>query len=160
MRFNGHLKESMSVAQHCVMVSYFPESKESQLHGLLHDAEEAYFVDLPRPVKYLPGFEEFRRLSTNFIQQVYKKFGVSCTEEFTPEIKLADNMSLVYEAMHFMNHDATWAREIMENNKEAYVKMSMIYSRHCGYPGVWDRQTAKTKYLERFYYLHSSPYVV
>lgn len=160
MRYNAYLKEPMCVAQHCVMVSYFPDEPKLQLQGLLHDAEEAYFVDLPRPIKYLPGFEEYRRLSSNFILKVYEKFGVECKEEFTPVVKLADNMSLIFEALHYMNHFPQWAQEIAGNNPTAYQKMCSIYAKHSSFPSVWDRQTAKTKFLERFYCLQSTPYVI
>lgn len=54
-RYTGHTSQLWSVAAHCLEVSdrlgrlgcTFTE----QLQGLVHDASEAYLVDLPRPLK-------------------------------------------------------------------------------------------------------------
>jgi hypothetical protein len=51
-RFNGHIKELYSVAQHCVLMSEQVEPKYA-FHALLHDAAEAYVSDVPRPFKPL-----------------------------------------------------------------------------------------------------------
>lgn len=57
-RYAGHTSAFYSVAQHSVLVAEnLPP--ELRLWGLLHDASEAYLVDLPRPVKrFMPGYAE------------------------------------------------------------------------------------------------------
>jgi 5'-deoxynucleotidase YfbR-like HD superfamily hydrolase len=49
-RYNGSTKFSYSVAQHSVLVAMHA-SNEFKLEALLHDAEEAYYKDLPSPWK-------------------------------------------------------------------------------------------------------------
>lgn len=54
-RYAGHCLKFYSVAEHSVMLARWltemGESDETALTGLLHDATEAYLVDVPRPVK-------------------------------------------------------------------------------------------------------------
>lgn len=71
-RFVGHLPRFYSVAQHSVYVTravrrlltgidaekVFPLCRAA----LLHDASEAYLVDIPRPMKRLPGMEWYREM--------------------------------------------------------------------------------------------------
>lgn len=60
-RFAGQGREFYSVARHAVHVSREVEARggslPAQRWGLLHDASEAYFADVPAPVKRsLPGY--------------------------------------------------------------------------------------------------------
>src|SRR5574342_1090607 len=58
-RFTGHTREFYSVAQHsCLVSDLLPE--KFKLDGLLHDASEAYLMDLARPVKELEQMTFFR----------------------------------------------------------------------------------------------------
>ena len=62
-RFGGHVSKFYSVAQHCVLIARVLHAqgfdKRTILAGLLHDATEAYLVDLPSPVKnMLPGYRD------------------------------------------------------------------------------------------------------
>lgn len=56
-RYAGHCRHFYSVAEHCVLMARaVPEPL--RLWALLHDASEAYLVDVPRPIKpYLPGYK-------------------------------------------------------------------------------------------------------
>ena len=55
-RFGGNARVFYSVAQHCCLVADLVAARggdvEAQLAALLHDASEAYLVDLPHPLKH------------------------------------------------------------------------------------------------------------
>lgn len=57
-RFSGHTRRFYSVAEHSVRVCHLlrleGHPERVQLQGLLHDAAEAYLLDLPRPLKQHP----------------------------------------------------------------------------------------------------------
>lgn len=70
-RFGGHSNEFYSVAQHSVLVSRMC-SRENALWGLLHDAAEAYFNDIPSPVK--KKLVDIKKLEENLLIAIAKKF--------------------------------------------------------------------------------------
>ena len=75
-RYGGHSSWFYSVAQHCVLVSYqIGGNNLLALTGLLHDASEAYLVDIPRPIKYSPLLEGYRTLELNLEKMIAEKFG-------------------------------------------------------------------------------------
>jgi len=56
-RFGGHCLRFYSVAEHCVHLAR-AATPANRLWALLHDASEAYLVDVPRPIKpFLVGYE-------------------------------------------------------------------------------------------------------
>jgi uncharacterized protein len=60
-RYAGHCLRFYSVAEHSVLISRWlrQNGHDGALHGLLHDAPEAYLVDVPRPVKpFLVGYKD------------------------------------------------------------------------------------------------------
>lgn len=57
-RYGGHVLRFYSVAEHCVHLAR-AVPREDALWALLHDASEAYLVDVPRPIKSsLGGYRE------------------------------------------------------------------------------------------------------
>lgn len=99
-RFTGHCKSFYSVAQHCVLVSYLVDS-DFALCGLLHDASEAYLVDVPKPLKRLPVFAGYRELEGKLQTMIFEKFGW-CGGE-VPEVKKVDTQMLATEARDLMS---------------------------------------------------------
>ena len=74
-RFGGHSSKFYSVAEHSVHVSQLC-LPEHALWGLLHDASEAYLVDLPRPLKLLPEFAPYREAERRLQRVIAVRFGL------------------------------------------------------------------------------------
>lgn len=94
-RFGGHVREFYSVAQHAVLVSR-AVPVEFALWGLLHDASEAYLVDIPTPVKRTALLVGYRGIEAMLQRTIYQRFGLVGDE---PEaVHAADQGVLLLEA--------------------------------------------------------------
>lgn len=104
-RFGGHVTHFYSVAEHSVNVSILAENK---LEGLLHDASEAYLVDIPKPIKaYLSNYKD---IETKLMEAIGLKFGAGwplCADTHD-----ADATQLKEEAKYIMT---TGGREWVAN---------------------------------------------
>lgn len=101
-RFSGHVREFWSVAQHSTLVSHHCDPTHA-LWGLLHDAAEAYLVDLPRPVKQslrAAGITVFDALEQQIMEAVCARFGLTMPQP--QSVDTADVLLLVTEARDLM----------------------------------------------------------
>lgn len=100
-RFAGHTTEPYSVAQHCLMVASLVPP-ECRLQALLHDASEAYLMDMPSPIK--SAFPEYQALEASVEGEIYARFGVTSPEYNKAVIKKADVRALTVECRDLMGH--------------------------------------------------------
>jgi hypothetical protein len=104
-RFSGHCKRFYSVAEHSVEVSVVAEHMSdgdltAARWGLLHDAAEAYLVDLPRPIKYSDVGLGYREAEACVALCVAERFGLPWP---MPEaVHHADNVLLATERVQLM----------------------------------------------------------
>ena len=96
-RFGGHLAEFYSVAQHSIWCFQTAEknglSKRDQLAALLHDASEAYLVDVPRPIKY--NMPEYRIIEDSLMKIIADVYDFDYP--LSPDIKTIDSIALKLE---------------------------------------------------------------
>ena len=125
-RFGGHTRNFYSVAQHSVRVSQACAPKDA-LWGLLHDASEAYLVDVPAPLKQLPEFVAYRRAEMRLQSVIMQRFGLSTQQP--PSVTAADLQLLTIEL-----------QELFDVGPADSV------------PGteVWTPAVAEQRFLERF----------
>jgi hypothetical protein len=78
-------------------------NENTLMHALLHDASEAYLMDVPSPVKRLPGFKDaYGAIESKLIDCIVRKFCSEGSHEIYTLIKWADLFSRSVEAYHFM----------------------------------------------------------
>ncbi len=98
-RFSGHTRYFYSVAEHSVRVSLACPTDKAW--ALLHDASEAYLVDLPRPLK---RFSELGRLymeaEVRVMQAVCRRFGLPIEQPAI--IEKIDRVLLITEKRDLM----------------------------------------------------------
>lgn len=96
-RFGGHLPKFYSVAQHSYHVAVrlldYRYSKQIQFAGLMHDASEAYLLDVPRPIK--TELTNYKAIEDNLMQCLSELF--KFTYPLPLEVKTADERVLGFE---------------------------------------------------------------
>jgi len=107
-RYTGHCNYFYSVAQHSVLVAQTIEKwgydKKTALCGLMHDASEAYIVDVPRPIKpFLTNYIQLEEKTMNVI-----KLRFDLPMKFDECVKRADSTLLNTERRDLMNDPQDW----------------------------------------------------
>ncbi len=93
-RWGGHVNRFFSVAQHCILVArHLPA--DMQVRGLLHDAAEAYIVDVPSPIKkYLHGYDV---IEMRLLEVIGERFGVKDLHRMPGSVHEQDGRALATE---------------------------------------------------------------
>lgn len=100
-RYAGHCIKFYSVAEHSMLIARHLAAKhapEVALAGLLHDAPEAYCVDIPRPLKpYLTNYKDIEQ--KNWLA-IAARFGLP--PELPDEVHDADNRIIADELVNLV----------------------------------------------------------
>lgn len=107
-RFTGAVRLFYSVAQHSVMVSIAMaphlvtgRHRALGLYGLLHDASEAYLMDVPRPLKHDASMVAYRAAEARLQRVIYAVFGCDPDDE-PAALKVVDRRMLRTECRDLM----------------------------------------------------------
>ncbi|RWX28479.1 hypothetical protein EHH54_32455 [Rhizobium leguminosarum] len=102
-RYAGHCQRFYSVAEHSVLMARHLrwEGVDVALWALLHDASEAYLVDVPRPVK--PYLEGYKAAEAKVMAAVALRFGLE--GEMPAAVHDADNRIIADELVNLVRMD-------------------------------------------------------
>lgn len=100
-RWGGHARQFYSVAQHSFYASYLVK-RPFAMAALLHDATEAYLVDIPRPLKAL--LPEYKRIEDNLSVHIAMAFDLPVNAFHLREVKHADDFLMAMEAVELLNN--------------------------------------------------------
>ena len=137
-RFGGHTQFFYSVGEHSVRVcDYLLQNNTPYLalQGLLHDASEAYLVDMPRPIKQ--QLKDYAAIEDKLILAINKHFGLP--DKMDPKVKEADEILL-----------STEARDLMGEPPRAWHKMPPPLEEKIV---PWTFEEAEFNFLEKWDYL-------
>lgn len=140
-RHGGASLKRIGVGQHSCMVHDLLESSGSReevcFAGLMHDAEEAYFGDIIRPIKYMPGMEAYRAMATVAQQTIFGKFEIEVSPWEWEEVKLVDDICVGAEIRQL---------------KRSHGKYLRPWDFDCVEPKIdpWSDRHAEVRFLERF----------
>lgn len=92
-RWGGHTPVFYSVAEHSIACAKRGQTREQIKALLLHDATEAYLMDMPRPIKYhLPDYQKAEDVLMRVIADKFK-----ITYPFESYVKTIDREMLILE---------------------------------------------------------------
>ncbi|MBX5010916.1 hypothetical protein HJB67_13225 [Rhizobium lentis] len=102
-RYAGHCLRFYSVAEHCVLMARHLrwEGVDVALWALLHDASEAYLVDVPRPVK--PYLDGYKPAEAKVMAAIARRFQIAA--EMPAEVHDADNRIIADELVNLVPMD-------------------------------------------------------
>lgn len=131
-RFGGHLSSFYSVAQHSLYCSYLIEDDKLKLAALLHDASEAYLLDIPRPIKN--NLTNYKEIEHNLMLLIAEKYGFEYP--LPKEVKEVDEIMLQIEWDCLMIKTKHWQLSTMEpyTAKEDFLSMFKYYTTLTGNP--------------------------
>lgn len=130
-RYAGHVDRHLSVAEHCVLMSEAVAPKHA-LAALLHDATEAYVVDVPRPLKrYLTNYADIEAGVWNAICLRFRVAG-----DLPSEVVEADNRILLTERNALMPRAGRWSQD------DIYTPLPVTVT-------GWAPEVAEQRYLDR-----------
>lgn len=105
-RYAGHCNRFYSVAEHSVLVSRQFNSPMDRMIGLMHDATEAYCVDVPRPLKHmLPEYQDYEE---KVWQVIAFKFGMPA--KLPKSLHDMDTRVLLSERPQLFNNPVPWPK--------------------------------------------------
>ena len=138
-RFGGHSRSFYSVAQHSTIVSDVcaerGASAAEALAALLHDAGEAYLVDLPHPLKHRSEIGPPYRKAEKLLEEAIRvRFDLVPQP---PEMKPIDRSLLATERSIFASMNDPWPE--LEGFEPLAIEIE-----------PWDPGRARREFLERF----------
>lgn len=95
-RFSGSMRQPISVAQHCMLVSHL--CPQAPLGGLIHDVIEAYLGDMARGLKHSGAMNTFIEIEYLGLIAFCKAFGIPDPWNWMHLVKPADDIAAVIEA--------------------------------------------------------------
>lgn len=135
-RWGGMCDPFYSVAEHSLNVARIAEDLarragyhapyEAWVYGLLHDGEEGYLPDVPRPVKrHLHGWET---IAAAVQTAIWSAFGLSVpSAEVVEFVECADNYALLLEQRQlFVPNADTWAGGLPAMEVPPHVEIMRI----------------------------------
>jgi hypothetical protein len=138
-RFGGHSRRFYSVAQHSTIVSDVcaerGASPAEAFVALLHDAAEAYLVDLPHPIKHRSDLgPPFQRAEKTMEAAIAVRFELGPPPA---DMKSIDRSLLATERRTFTSTLDSWPE--LEGFEPLPIEID-----------PWDPPRARTEFLERF----------
>ena len=118
-RYGGHTHRFYSVAEHCIRCFYLADP-EFKFETLMHDATEAYLLDMMKPIKEV--LRDYQALEDNLQKVICEKFGLPYP--MSKEVKEIDKAMLEMEWKHVVLRRGGFNRDYSSiQAKEEFLRL-------------------------------------
>lgn len=143
-RYTGHIVPFYSVAQHSVLASRIVP-RQYAYAALMHDASEAYLLDVPSPLKNALFGKQYREVEDRLMEVISAKFEFEWP--MPKEVVYADNALLRTEVRDLMPQDLSpedfedlWGQWFFAEPLEEKIE-------------PWSPEVARTAFMVRYHEL-------
>lgn len=134
-RWNGHVNRIYTVGAHSIMVYHMVKrlggSLDQQLQALMHDASEAYCVDMPSPLK--KGFPDFIEMEDRISKVIAEKYKYH--HKMYDLVALADRAALIVEAKELFTNPPSWLT-VNQDGKSISREEELSLKYRCSNSGI------------------------
>lgn len=150
-RFSAQNKNhNFSVLHHSYAVGRFLNQtgafEEHELLGFLHDAGEAFFVDVPSPFKMQIDEDRELAIIKAMPYPLLTQF-MNDKEHTFRDVHLADYLSCVAEALLY-GHDWAWPQEVYNNNPQLRGGINMMKELIVREVAILDKEAIIKRWLD------------
>jgi hypothetical protein len=135
-----------SVAQHSCIVHDIVVRRFGSVaafYALMHDASEAYLVDIPRPIK--PELTNYYEIEARLMKVILDKFAITLDDQIKKQVMEIDNNMIFWERDAIVGTPvAPYGNEFQHPGGSLYDEVPNFVS--------WSPKRAKAEFLMRFQY--------
>lgn len=163
VRFGGHGRPFYSVAQHVILVRNLVEqigprdgyspyvTFQASRHALVHDAHEAWLVDLPSPLKKQPYIRRWwSEMEDRWDNVIFDVLDIEDNDRIRSLVKKADLVAMRLEGLHIMPATPDdWEWPGHGASTPEIIELAEEFKMVDGSPGrgVWDWERAEEEFL-------------
>lgn len=146
-RWGGHTEVPYTIAQHSIMVLVVLEhvmgrhvTPELQRQALMHDASEAYLLDMPAPIKN--QMPEYKAIENRLQRAIAIRFGMHYP--WAREIHLADKAAMVVlEAPLCQKQESWFSYYLHQSEYSMWIDKSRELVGGISHPTIWSSREAR-----------------
>ena len=151
-RFGGHVRRC--VADHCLLTAalhdaFYEVSPAARLHALLHEAHEAYYLDVHKPLKSLPQMAWYKEACARMQAVIYAALRLpEPTEDEARRTHHLDTLAMLLEAeAHLQSRGRRWActnQALIDEADEVRRRVAWMLRLS------WYPEAAQARFLRRY----------